>query len=158
MPFEVLIGKSYTSKCDIWAIGCIFYQMLHGVTPWTAKTEYELVQNLQKKPLTMDPKLKESTRDFLSKTLKIYEDDRICWDDLFRHPIFNGYFNKYQDENTQFENMYKKVMGDLRFKVNSENIDLKKLWKDLNLEEDKDLNFHSFEMFLQAIDPNMNKA
>ena len=106
----------------------------------------------------MDPKLKESTRDFLSQTLKIYEEDRICWDELFRHPFFNGYINKYQDENTQFENMYKKVMGDLRFKVNSENIDLKKLWKDLDLEEDKDLNFHSFEMFLQAIDPNMNKA
>ena len=29
MSVEVLKGKPYTSKCDIWAIGCIFYEMLH---------------------------------------------------------------------------------------------------------------------------------
>lgn len=38
MPVEVLKGKPYTSKCDIWAIGVIFYEMLHGKTPWDAKT------------------------------------------------------------------------------------------------------------------------
>lgn len=57
-----------------------------------------------------------------------------------------------------FENKYKKVMGDLRFKVNSENIDLKKLWSNLGFEEDKDLDFEEFQTFLQAIDPNMSKA
>jgi serine/threonine protein kinase len=30
MPLEVLKGEYYSSKCDIWAIGVIFYQMIHG--------------------------------------------------------------------------------------------------------------------------------
>jgi serine/threonine protein kinase len=38
MSVEVLKGKTYTSKCDIWAIGVIFYEMLHGKTPWKAKS------------------------------------------------------------------------------------------------------------------------
>jgi serine/threonine protein kinase len=51
MPVELLKGNSYTSKCDIWAIGFIFYEMLHGRTPWTAKSEYELINNIETKPL-----------------------------------------------------------------------------------------------------------
>ena len=38
MPLELLKGEPYTSKCDIWAIGFIFYEILHGHTPWTAKS------------------------------------------------------------------------------------------------------------------------
>lgn len=36
MSLEILKGESYTSKCDIWALGFIFYELLHGETPWTA--------------------------------------------------------------------------------------------------------------------------
>lgn len=43
----------------------------------------------------------------------------MCWDDLFQHPIFNGYFHKYLDESKEFEDKYKSVMVDLRFRVNS---------------------------------------
>ena len=31
-------------------------------------------------------------------------------------------------------------MADLRFSINSENIDLKKLWRNLGYDEDKELN------------------
>ena len=30
MSLEILKGEDYTSKCDIWALGLIFYEMLHG--------------------------------------------------------------------------------------------------------------------------------
>lgn len=29
-------------KSDIWSIGVLFYELLYGVTPWTAQTEKEL--------------------------------------------------------------------------------------------------------------------
>jgi serine/threonine protein kinase len=38
MSLEILKGEEYTSKCDIWALGFIFYEILHGETPWTANT------------------------------------------------------------------------------------------------------------------------
>jgi serine/threonine protein kinase len=38
MSPQILKSEPYTSKCDIWALGCIFYEMLHGETPWTAKS------------------------------------------------------------------------------------------------------------------------
>ena len=141
MAIELLKGRTYTSKCDIWALGCIFYELLHGFTPFMGKTEFDLVEKIQASQFEIDPKLSNVTRDFLTRCLQTYEENRICWDDLFKHEIFKGHFNKYLDENEQLENTYKKVMGDLRFKINSENIDLKKLWGSLGYDEEKDLTF-----------------
>lgn len=71
--------------------------MIHGKTPWTAKSEYELVTNIMQKPAHFEGSLGPDTIDFLENTLKVYEKDRICWDDLFKHKIFDGYFNSYLD-------------------------------------------------------------
>ena len=54
MPVEVLKGEPYTSKCDVWAVGVIFYELLHRKTPWIAKSPYELVKNIESKPLKID--------------------------------------------------------------------------------------------------------
>jgi serine/threonine protein kinase len=43
MSIEILKSLHYTSKCDIWALGIIFYQLLHGEAPWIAGSEFELV-------------------------------------------------------------------------------------------------------------------
>lgn len=69
MPIEVLKGLSYSSKCDIWALGFIFYQMLHGYPPWFAKNQYELIKKIETKPLEMNENLGNYTKDFLRKTL-----------------------------------------------------------------------------------------
>ena len=46
MSGEVLKGIAYTSKCDVWAVGVIFYELLHRKTPWVAKSVYELVKKI----------------------------------------------------------------------------------------------------------------
>lgn len=80
MPLEILKSQPYTSKCDIWATGFIFYEMLHGKTPWTARTEFELVKNIETKPLIISPSLSHDCKDFLTKVLKTHEKERLSWD------------------------------------------------------------------------------
>jgi len=58
MSLQVLKSEPYTSKCDVWATGFIFYELLHGRTPWTANTEFELVKNISTKPLQINPNLR----------------------------------------------------------------------------------------------------
>ena len=43
MAPEILGGKDYNSKADIWSIGICFYEMLFGRPPYTAKNIVELL-------------------------------------------------------------------------------------------------------------------
>ena len=38
MSIQILKGMPYSSKCDIWALGCIFYELLYGRTPWVGNS------------------------------------------------------------------------------------------------------------------------
>ena len=39
MAPQVLERTPYTTKCDIWSIGVIFYEMLFSSPPWKARDE-----------------------------------------------------------------------------------------------------------------------
>ena len=37
MSPQILNKREYTNKSDLWSIGLIYYEMIHGQTPWPAK-------------------------------------------------------------------------------------------------------------------------
>ena len=37
MSPQILKKAKYTNKSDLWSIGLIYYEMLHGRTPWPAQ-------------------------------------------------------------------------------------------------------------------------
>lgn len=41
MAPQILKGLNYTNKIDIWALGTLLYEMVHGLPPFNAKTEVE---------------------------------------------------------------------------------------------------------------------
>lgn len=38
MSPQILQKEKYTNKSDLWSIGLIFYEMIHGKTPWMANS------------------------------------------------------------------------------------------------------------------------
>ena len=52
-------------------MGFIYYEMLHGKTPWIGKSEYDLIKKIETKPLEINPKVSEVSADFLTKCLQL---------------------------------------------------------------------------------------
>lgn len=47
---QILNGKQYSNKCDIWSVGIIIYELLFGKPPFLARSFNELVAVINKKP------------------------------------------------------------------------------------------------------------
>ena len=76
MAPQVLERAYYTTKCDIWSLGVIFYEMTHGYPPWKARDEPELLRVIKNMPITKILKhspLSAKGIDFLRRTLAFSE-------------------------------------------------------------------------------------
>lgn len=94
-PLEILEGKKYSSKCDVWSLGIIFYQMLFGRFPfiWKAMLKNDLmggigklINEIKKNPLDFPDsvKISKKIKNLLEKLLEKEESKRISWEEVFK--------------------------------------------------------------------------
>ena len=86
MAPEIFNKSSYNSKCDIWSLGILFYELLYGKTPWMGKSSYDLfVNNIHVKPLEFPvaPRRSDKVKILLKKMLEVNVEKRIDWESLF---------------------------------------------------------------------------
>ena len=55
MSPQILKKGKYTVKSDLWSVGLIYYEMLHGRTPWPAQNEIELINGIYHKKVHFSP-------------------------------------------------------------------------------------------------------
>ena len=46
MAPEVLDGSPYDHTADVWSLGCIFYELLTGFSPFTGTSQANLAENI----------------------------------------------------------------------------------------------------------------
>lgn len=56
------------------------------------------------------------------------EGARISWDDIFKHDLFDGFFNSYIEKRGELENKAIFIINNLRQKIYSERLDLEILF------------------------------
>jgi len=101
MAPEVLDGTMYNNKADIWSIGTVFYEMLFGRPPFVASNIIELIKNIKTKPLQIPRKINNispEAEDVLRRMLTVDPNERISWDELFKHKIMTYREEKIKKE------------------------------------------------------------
>ena len=103
MAPEILLGKKYDDKSDLWSIGIIIYKLLFKQRPFNlmnfySPKEVEKELNTKKKKKATDSLLD----DLLDKLLTFDPNKRMSWSEYFNHPFFNqgnNLISKFQQLN-----------------------------------------------------------
>lgn len=85
MAIEVLEGQKYNAKADLWAVGCILYEMFTGRTPFTAMSVPELINNIKCKHVDYNMKIPPDAANLISKLLQRNPAARIDVEQFIKH-------------------------------------------------------------------------
>lgn len=92
---EIIQGKPYTNKCDLWSLGIIIYNLCFQELPYNGQAYNAMmnqINNIGQKNFkrTGDAYLD----DLINKLLVVNPDKRISWEEYFEHPFFKPIKNK----------------------------------------------------------------
>ena len=89
---EVLCKEKYDSKCDLWSIGVIIYQLLFDRIPFNVKSKQELIDKIKKMKKLDIPKdipVSNECIDLLNKLFQKDREKRITFEQYFNHKFFS---------------------------------------------------------------------
>ncbi len=87
---ELLTDKNACKASDLWAFGCIIYQLLAGRPPFKAGNEYQTFQKIVGLEYTFPDRFPVVAKDLIEKLLVLDPADRLPIDAIKRHPFFDG--------------------------------------------------------------------
>uniref|UniRef100_A0AAU7B9I7 3-phosphoinositide-dependent protein kinase 1 n=1 Tax=Pyrrhocoris apterus TaxID=37000 RepID=A0AAU7B9I7_PYRAP len=93
---ELLTDKVAHYSSDLWALGCIIYQMISGLPPFRARNEYIIFQKILKLDYEFPEDFDADAQDLVQKLLVVNNSERLGAQDkenyhsIRSHPMFAG--------------------------------------------------------------------
>jgi len=116
MSPEVVFKKPYNENIDVWSLGVLLYELLHGKSAFKARNLNEITTKL-KRPIELpfDEKLSEDVKDLIKGILRLEASDRLSLKQMFE----NKWIKKMYID-TDFENYEKRMrINNIRRKENA---------------------------------------
>jgi len=93
MAPELLQKKYYDYTVDIWGLGVLLFELMHGHSPYRAKKIDQIYDNIINKRMKFSSRISEDVKDLLTKILQIYPSDRLSIEGILEHPWVVKYSN-----------------------------------------------------------------
>jgi len=87
MAPEMIKNLPHDYHIDIWSLGVLLYELLHGRAPFQGKNDQEKCKNIAKNTrITFDSSLSPEACDLITKILKPDPRERLEMIEIFNHP------------------------------------------------------------------------
>ena len=95
MAPEMVNDELYDMGIDLWSLGVLLYEMIHGYSPFRAHNNFpqdaksaqvEICMNIKNNKYTIDKNISEECTDLIAKLLTSDTKKRIKIGDIFNHP------------------------------------------------------------------------
>jgi len=94
MAPEMIKNLPHDYRIDIWSLGILLYELLHGYAPFSGKNDKEKCRNIaQNAKINFDSSLSVEVCDLIQQILKPNPSDRLNMTEIFNHP----WMKKYED-------------------------------------------------------------
>lgn len=89
MAPEVLTGKRYNEKVDIWSMGTIIFQLITGYVPFEGKNPVQVLQNILRGTYSFPQEIAISNncKSIINNLLQANPEKRYNWKQFFEHPF-----------------------------------------------------------------------
>ena len=101
MAPEIMLGKKYDDKSDLWSIGIMMYQLHYKEIPYKGFNEKQILQRIQCNTPRKHPNDPQFA-DLLNKLLVVDPERRISWNDYFNHPFFQTNNNQSNKPDSRY--------------------------------------------------------
>lgn len=122
MPPECIRNKDSTFKSDVWALGCILYQLYTGFPPFLGASDYLIfTKSLKDDPAYLDFIHWGAAQDLISNMMKRDPEERHTMEDVQKHEYFKdidweniGNYADYASVITPEEKLWVELRSKLR--------------------------------------------
>lgn len=87
MSPEIVEERPYDHTADLWALGCILYELAVGTPPFYTSSIFQLVKMITDDKVKWTDKMSPMFKSFLAGLLEKDSKRRLQWPDLLTHPF-----------------------------------------------------------------------
>ena len=87
---EMLLKKGHDTRVDIWSIGVLMFELLSGYSPFVAKNNQDLYQNIRRLRIQWPKDMQPLAKNLIGKILKLNPLDRPSLQEILDHQWFKN--------------------------------------------------------------------
>ena len=131
MAPEMIKEKAYDYSVDIWAMGILLYELLHGYSPFGNSDDYtEVFKNVLKFNFHIDKEITNNCKDLLLKLLGSEPEKRIKVDGVMSHPWMKDWVEEKKEEKVvdkEDDKMFYDILSKVEKKNKTNDVNVPKL-------------------------------
>jgi serine/threonine protein kinase len=95
MAPEMIQNKAHNHTLDVWSLGILLYELVHGRAPFTGVHPREISDKIMRGVIRFKPGLSEEYKDLVNQILKYETTERLPLIKVFDHPWVKNFEKKY---------------------------------------------------------------